>query len=95
MNEWLSDYCLTPNEQFSSYFMARTSYFEWNDDEIRFLLDQHTELDLYSASWLKQQSAGRHVIPNSDTLIGFKANQFLFLLLNGVCFAEKQQIPIA
>ena len=63
MNEWLSDYCLTPNEQFSSYFMARASYFEWNDDETRFALDQHTGLDFYSASWLKQQSAGRCVAP--------------------------------
>jgi len=26
-----------------------------------FVLDQHAELDLYSASSLKQQSAGRHV----------------------------------
>ena len=74
--------------------MARTSYFEWNDDEIRFVLDQHTELDCYSARGLKNQSAGRHVIPNSDTLIWFQANQLLFLLLNGVYFAEKQQIPI-
>ena len=28
---------------------------------IRFVLDQHAELDLYSASSLKQQSADRHV----------------------------------
>ena len=27
------------------------------------LLDQHTELDFYSASSLKQQSVGRHVVP--------------------------------
>jgi hypothetical protein len=29
----------------------------------RFVLDQHAELDFYSASSLKQQSAGRHVSP--------------------------------
>ena len=29
----------------------------------RFVLDQHTELDFYSASSLKQQSAGRYVAP--------------------------------
>jgi hypothetical protein len=34
-----------------------------DDDEVRFDLDQHAELDLYSASLLKQQSAGRHVAP--------------------------------
>jgi hypothetical protein len=31
------------------------------DDEIRFVLDQHAELDFYSASSLKQQSSNRHV----------------------------------
>ena len=38
--------------------------FQWDDDdEVRFVLDQHAELDFYSASSLKQQSAGRHVTP--------------------------------
>ena len=32
--------------------------FQLNDDDV---LDQHTELDFYSASSLKQQSAERHV----------------------------------
>ena len=38
---------------------------QWNDDEVCFVLDQHAdhELDFYSASSLKQQSAGRHVAP--------------------------------
>ena len=34
-----------------------------DDDEVCFVLDQHAELDFYSASSLKQQSAGRHVAP--------------------------------
>ena len=33
------------------------------NDEIRFVLDQHPELEFYNASWLKQQSTGRHVTP--------------------------------
>ena len=33
------------------------------DDDVRFVPDQHTEMDLYSASSLKQQFAGRHVDP--------------------------------
>ena len=37
--------------------------FQWDDDEIRFVLDQHAELDFYSASSLKLQSADRHVAP--------------------------------
>ena len=31
--------------------------------EVRFVLDQHDELDFYSSSSLKQQSAGGHVAP--------------------------------
>jgi hypothetical protein len=37
--------------------------FQWDDDEVHFVQDQHAELDFYSASSLKQQSAGRHVVP--------------------------------
>jgi predicted alpha/beta hydrolase len=33
------------------------------DDAVCFVLDQHTELDFYSASSLKQQSEGRHAAP--------------------------------
>jgi hypothetical protein len=38
-------------------------FFQWDDDQVRFVLDQHVKLDFYSASSLKQQSAGRHVAP--------------------------------
>jgi hypothetical protein len=31
---------------------------------------------------------------HSDTLPWFRANQYLLFLLNAVCLAEKQQIPI-
>jgi hypothetical protein len=34
-----------------------------DDDDVRFVLDQHGWLDFYSANSLKQQSAGRHVSP--------------------------------
>jgi hypothetical protein len=40
--------------------MARISIFnfQWDDDdEVRFVLDQHAELDFYSASSLKQHVA--------------------------------------
>ena len=48
--------------------MARTGLvqqgnLQWDDDEVRFVLDQHAELDFYSANSLKQQSACRHVAP--------------------------------
>jgi len=32
--------------------------FQWDDEEVRFVLDQHAELDFYSASSLKQHSVG-------------------------------------
>ena len=37
--------------------------FQWDVDEVCFVLDHHAGLDLYSASSLKQQSADRHVAP--------------------------------
>ena len=49
--------------------MARTSYFQWDDDEVRFVLDQHAELDFYSASSLKQPSMGRHVAPLGHIIV--------------------------
>jgi hypothetical protein len=35
----------------------------WSDDYFPFVLDQHVELDFYSANSLKQQSVGIHVTP--------------------------------
>jgi hypothetical protein len=64
-----------------------------DDDDIRFVLDQHPEFDFYSASLLKRQSANRHFL-HSDTLFWFWANQSLLFLLNAAYLAEKQQIPI-
>ena len=55
--------------QFSNFTAIAMSWreqvnFQWDDDdEVRFVLDQHAELDFYSASSMKQQSAGRHVAP--------------------------------
>jgi hypothetical protein len=37
--------------------------FRWDDDVMCFVIDQHTELDFYSANSLKQPSTGRHVVP--------------------------------
>ena len=34
---------------------------EMMNDEVRFVLDQHAELNFFSTSSLKQQSASRHV----------------------------------
>jgi predicted alpha/beta hydrolase len=59
--------------------MARTSYFQWNDDDdVRFVLDQQAELDFYSASSLKQQSVDRHVAPLGHIIL--IASQTVFAL---------------
>ena len=51
-----------PTQQFFSYIMTRTSYnFQRDDYEVHFVLEQHAQLDLYSATSLKQQSSDRHV----------------------------------
>jgi hypothetical protein len=39
--EWMTDCCLTPNQQFFSHIIARTSYIRWDDDGECFVLDQH------------------------------------------------------
>jgi hypothetical protein len=39
------------------------NHYQCDDDEVRLVLDQHADLDLYSASSLKQESAGRNVTP--------------------------------
>ena len=41
--------------------LSCTSYIQWNNDDVRFVLNKHANLDLYSASSLQQQSASRHV----------------------------------
>ena len=61
--EWVSDCCLMPTQQFSAISWREQVNFQWDDDELRFVLDQHVELDFYSASSLKQQSMCRHVAP--------------------------------
>jgi hypothetical protein len=52
--EWVSDWCISWREQVN---------FQWDDDEVRFLLHQHAELDFYSNSSLKKQSVGKYVAP--------------------------------
>jgi hypothetical protein len=42
------------HSNFSAISCREQVNIQWDDDEIRFVLDQHTELDCYSASSLKQ-----------------------------------------
>jgi hypothetical protein len=46
-------------QQFSAISWREQVNFQWDDNEIRFELDQYVELDFYSTSSLKQQSTDR------------------------------------
>jgi hypothetical protein len=72
----VSDWVSVVNRRFSHFpsISWREVNFQWDDDEVRFVLEQHAELvhffhnhqdelDVYSASSLKQQTAGGHVAP--------------------------------
>jgi hypothetical protein len=39
-----------PNVQFFSYIMTITRYSRLDDDDVHFVLDQHTELDFYKTA---------------------------------------------
>ena len=53
--------------------------YQWNDNDVRFVLDQHAELDFYSASnSLKQQSTGRHVTPLGHIILITSQPAFVF-----------------
>ena len=77
-----------------SNFMARKSYIQWNDDDVRFVLDQHAELNFYIllAHW--NNSLRVDMLLHLDTLFWFRANRSLSFLLNAVFLAEKQQIAM-
>ena len=48
---------------FSAIIWREQVNFQRDDDEVRFVQDQHAEWDFNRASSLKQQSAGGHVAP--------------------------------
>jgi len=61
MNEWL---LFNAKWGFPPAILWRKQVrFQWNGDEVRFVLEQHPSLDIYGASSLKQQSANIHVAP--------------------------------
>ena len=61
-----------------------------DDDDVCFVLDQHTELDFYGASWLKQQSTGRY-ITRLWYIIMIQSHSVSYSLM--MC-AVKQHIPL-
>ena len=78
---------------FSAISRREQVHIQWNDDDVRFVLDQHAEFDFYSAVHWSNNSR-INMSQHSDTLSWFRVNQSLLFLLNAGCLAEKQQIPI-
>jgi hypothetical protein len=54
---------------FSAISWREQVNFPRDDDAVRFVLDQHAELDFNSANSLKQQSAGKHVAPLGHIIV--------------------------
>jgi hypothetical protein len=84
--------------------MVRISWTWWDDDDVCFVLDQHAQLDFYSASSLKQHSVGRHIAPLGH--INLIQSQPVFALtpwyiltlsqfFNTVCLAENKLSGLA
>ena len=91
MSDWvMNSRCLTPIPELSALWRREQANFQWDDDEVRFVHEQHTEIDIYSTSQLKQQSTGRHVAP-----FLFRTDQFLLFRLNIACLDENQHLQIS
>jgi len=81
-------------QQFSAMSWREQVNVQWDDDEDLFVLDQHAELDFYSASSLKQHSADGHVASLGNIIL-IPSHQSLLFLLNAACLTEKQHMPIS
>ena len=46
---------------FQLYHGENKLIFQWDDDKVHFVLNQHAKLDLYGTSSLKQQSVDKRV----------------------------------
>jgi hypothetical protein len=67
--------------------------FQWDYDEVRFVLDQRSLFDFYRVNSLKQQSADNIYRPTGTHYPDSEPTTLLFLL-NAECSAENQEIPI-
>ena len=90
MSEGASDCCLMPTEQCFSYIMARTNYIRWEHDDVRFLQDHRLSwiFVIVQVHWNTSPRVDMSLHP--DTLSRFWCKQFVPLLINTMCLAEKQ-----
>jgi len=93
--EWVSEWLLFNAN--SVIFQLYQVNFQCDDDEVRFVLDQHLSwIFIVLAHW--NNSLWIYMSPHSDTLSWFifiANHSVLFLLnINAACLAEMQKIPI-
>jgi hypothetical protein len=87
--------CLKPSNEYFSYIMVNTSYIQWQDNDVCFVIDQDALFDLFIIVPSNIETSQQVDISlHSATLSWFWANHSLFFLLNSACLAEKQQILI-
>ena len=67
---------------------------QWNDEDVRFVLDQYSSMDFYCSSSLTKQSTDWHAAPLGNIIL-FWDRQSLLFLLNAAYLAEKQHIQIS
>ena len=64
----------------------------WDDNYVRFVLDQHLQWDFNSACLLKQQCKDYYVVALGHIIL-LPSQPTVFLLLNTAYLGEKHQIP--
>ena len=82
---WVSEWVIVVQRQLSNFTAIswrEQVNFQWDDDEVRFVLDQHAELDGNSASSLKQQYAGRAGLKPMYVLFSVCCNIYICVLYN-------------
>jgi hypothetical protein len=77
---------------FSAIWWREQVNFQWEDDEVCFVLEQHAYLNVMVLYYWSNRLR-IDMLPHSDTLSWIWANQSLLFLLNTACLTEKQQIP--
>ena len=90
---WVSEWVIVVSansNNFSAISWWEQFHFQWDNDKVRFILEQHALLDFYSASCLKQQSGGRHVAPLRHIIL-IPSQPVFALSPYAACLAEKQQ----
>jgi hypothetical protein len=64
LGDGFSEWVIVAYRQFSTFSAIswrEQVNFQWDDEEVHFVLDQYAESDFYSTSSLNQQSVDRHV----------------------------------